>query len=71
MQSFVQVLASIICIALVPGSFVGAYFLIRKGVTNTGGRVVLTILLGCVFLVAGVVATVGGCASIVPMNIGR
>jgi hypothetical protein len=64
----VPVIASVMCLALVPGSFIGAFFIIRKPVKNTAGRVFLTILLGGVFLVAGVVAIVAGCASVAPMN---
>ena len=67
-KDVVPPIAAILCLALVPGSFVGAYYIIRKPVTNTVGRVLLTIVLGGIFLIAGVVATVAGCASIVPMD---
>jgi hypothetical protein len=67
-KDVIPVISAILCLALVPGSFVGAFFLIRKAVTGTAGRVVLTIFLGGVFLIAGVVAIVAGCASIVPMD---
>jgi len=70
-KDVIPVVSLIVCLLLVPGSFVGAYFLIRKFVTGTTGRVLLTIFLGAVFLIAGVVAVVAGCASIVPLNIGR
>ena len=62
------VVSGILCLALVPGSFVGAFFLIRKGVTNILGRVLLTIILGGIFLIAGVVAIVAGCSSVAPMD---
>jgi hypothetical protein len=68
-KDVVPVISAIMCLALVPGSFVGAYFLIRKAVTGTVGRVLLTLFLGGVFLIAGVVAIVAGCASIVPLDI--
>jgi len=67
-KDVIPVVAWIMCLALVPGSFVGAFFIIRKPVKNTAGRVLLTILIGGIFLVAGVVAIVAGCSSVAPMD---
>jgi hypothetical protein len=67
-KDVIPVISAILCLVLVPGSFVGAFFIIRKGVTGTAGRVVLTIILGGFFLIAGVVAIVAGCSSLVPMD---
>jgi hypothetical protein len=67
-KDVVPVVSAIMIVALIPGSFVGAFFLIRKPVTSTGGRVLLTIVLGGIFLIAGVVAIVAGCASLAPMD---
>jgi hypothetical protein len=68
-KDVVPVVSVILCLLLVPGSFVGAFFLVRKWVTGAAGRVVLTMMLGGVFLIAGVIAIVAGCASIVPLDI--
>jgi hypothetical protein len=68
MQSFVTGLALVICFLLLPGSFVGAYFLVKRWTKDTAGRVILTIVLGVIFFVGGVTGTVAGCASLVPFN---
>ena len=65
---FVTGASLILCVLMIPGSFVGAFFLIRKPVQKVAGRVLLTILLGGIFLVAGVTAVVAGCSSIAPMS---
>jgi hypothetical protein len=66
MESFVSILSVIICLALLPGSFIGAALLARKWVKKTAGQVLLTIGLGLVFLVAGVTAAVAGCVALYP-----
>jgi hypothetical protein len=66
MKEAVPVVSGILCLLLIPGSFVGAFFLIRNFAAGTGARVLLTAVLGMIFLVAGVVAVVAGCASISP-----
>jgi len=66
MEPVVSILAVIICFALLPGSFVGAYFLVRKWVKDTAARVILTIVIGIIILCAGEFATVAGCAAIYP-----
>ena len=68
MESFVSILAVIICLALLPGSFVGAYFLIRKWVKNTAALIILTLIIGIVILCAGEFATVAGCAAMYPVS---
>ncbi len=68
MKDIAPIISLILIIALIPGSFVGAFFIIRKPVTNTVGRVLLTLVIGGFFLVAGVVAIVAGCASLSPMD---
>jgi hypothetical protein len=68
MKDAAPVIALILIIALIPGSFVGAFFIIRKPITNTVGRVLLTLVIGGFFLIAGVVAIVAGCASLSPMD---
>ncbi len=64
MEQFVSAAAGIFCLALVPGSFVGAYLLGRKWIKSTAGRVFFTLGVGAVILVAGVFAAVAGCASL-------
>jgi len=71
MKDALPVISLILIVALIPGSFVGAFFLIRKWVPSTAGRVLLTIFLGGFFFIAGSVAIVAGCASVVNLNIGR
>lgn len=66
MENFVTAVAGILALALLPGSFVAAYFLVRKWVKDTAARVLLTIVLGLVILCAGEFATVAGCASLYP-----
>ena len=68
MKDIAPIISLILIIALIPGSFVGAFFIIRKPVTNTVGRVLLTLVIGGFFLVVGVVAIVAGCASLSPMD---
>jgi hypothetical protein len=68
MKDIAPIISLILIIALIPGSFVGAFFIIRKPVTNTVGRVLLTLVIGGFFLIAGVVAIVAGCASLSPMD---
>ena len=68
MKDIAPIISLILIIALIPGSFVGAFFIIRKPITNTVGRVLLTLVIGGFFLIAGVVAIVAGCASLSPMD---
>ena len=68
-ESIATISSLVLILALIPGSFVGAFFLIRKWVTGATGRVLLTIVLGGIFLIAGAVAIVAGCLSIAPLNI--
>lgn len=68
MESAATTVALIICLALLPGSFVGAYFLMRTWVKKPVYLVLLTIVVGLVILCAGEAATVAGCAAIAPPN---
>ena len=68
MEQFVTAAAGIFCLALVPGSFVGAYFLGRKWIKSPAGRVFFTLGVGVVILVAGVVGAVAGCSSLYSPN---
>jgi hypothetical protein len=68
MEAFVSIVSVLICLALLPGSFIGAALLAKKMVKETAGRVLLTIGLGLVFLVAGVAATLAGCIALYPPN---
>jgi hypothetical protein len=52
-------------LALLGGSFWGAYRLARLWAKGTFARVVLTGLLFIIFMVAGLIALVAGCAMVV------
>ncbi len=52
-----------LALAVALASFPGGYWLARCCVKSVGGRVVLTILFGILFLVVGVVAVVAGCSA--------
>jgi len=64
----VSLLAAIVCLALVPGSFVAAFYLIRKPVKDPAARVILTIILGIIIFVSGAFATIAGCSTVAPMD---
>jgi general secretion pathway protein G len=56
MDNLVLILSVIICLALIPGSFVVAHFVSKKWTKQSAGRVFLTIGLGIVFLASSVAA---------------
>ncbi len=53
----------LLAIAVILASFPGGYWVARRCAKNTGGRVVLTLLFGVVFLVVGVIAVIAGCSA--------
>ena len=59
MENFFGILALAVALA----SFPGGYWLARFCVKNVGGRIVLTLLFGVVFLVVGVIAVISGCSA--------
>jgi hypothetical protein len=59
MENFFGILALAVALA----SFPVGYWLARCCVKNVGGRVVLTLLFGVIFMVVGVVAVVAGCTA--------
>jgi hypothetical protein len=59
MDSFFGFLAMVVVLAAFPGG----YWLARRCVANTGGRVLLTIIFGVVIIVVGVTAAVAGCSA--------
>ncbi len=69
MEQFVTAISSIVVLALIPGSFVAAYFLCRKWITNTVGRVFFILIVGVLIFVGGTTAIVAGCASLYPFRI--
>ena len=63
-KDMISIVSWILCMALVPESFLGAFWIIRKWVKSEAAVVLLTIVLGGIFMIAGVVAVLAGCASV-------
>ncbi len=59
MENFFGILALVVALA----SFPGGYWVARCCVKNTGGRIVLTLVFGAIFLVGGVIAVIAGCSA--------
>jgi hypothetical protein len=59
MENFFGILAVVVVLAALPCG----YWLARRCAKNTGGRVVLTLVFGVVFLVAGLIAVISGCSA--------
>ncbi len=59
MDSFFGFLAMVVLLVAFPCG----YWLARRCVANTGGRVVLTLIFGVIILVVGVTAVVAGCSA--------
>jgi len=67
-KNAVTTISAILLLLLIPGAFVGAYFSLRKFIKNEVAMVLLVMLLGAVYFVAGFCAIVAGCSSIAPPN---
>jgi hypothetical protein len=59
MENFFGFLALAVALA----SFPGGYWVSRCCTKSVGGRVVLTLVFGAIFLVAGVIAVIAGCSA--------
>jgi hypothetical protein len=60
MEDLFGVLAIIVLLAAFPGGF----FLARRLVKGTGGRIVVTVVLGVIFIVGGLIAIMAGCSAL-------
>ncbi len=59
MENFFGFLALAVALA----SFPGGYWVARCCTKSVGGRVVLTLVFGVIFLIGGVIAVIAGCSA--------
>lgn len=59
MENFFGILALVVALAAFPGGFFAA----RCCTKSVGGRVVLTLVFGVIFLVVGVIGVIAGCSA--------
>lgn len=60
MESFFGILALVVAVSAFPGGFLAA----RRCTKSFGGRIILTLAFGVVFLVAGIIGVIAGCSAV-------